>query len=223
MQTTPRVLWETSGLLAIDKPAGLNVERWPGFPSVEDWAADYLGAGRRAVFVGIIHRLDRPVSGVLLLAKKKSALLALNEQFRQREVAKSYQALVERPLPEASGELMHWLRKDQVAKRAYAYDAPAPQAQEARIRYRQLEVTPWGVALEIRPDAGKYHQIRVQLAAAGSPIVGDMLYGAQSAFAPDAIALHAASITFFDPAGGQEVTVAAPPPWHAPALPMPHG
>ncbi len=222
MQTTPRVLWETGSLLAIDKPAGLNVERWPGFSSVEDWVADYLGAGRRAVFVGIIHRLDRPVSGVLLLAKKKSALLALNEQFRQREVAKSYQALVEQPLPEMSGELVHWLRKDQAAKRAYAYNRPTGQAQEARIYYQQLGVMPLGTALEIRPDAGKYHQIRVQLAAAGSPIVGDALYGAQSTFFPDAIALHAARLTFFDPAGGQEVTVESLPPWHVPVLPMPN-
>lgn len=209
----PTVLWESAACLLINKPAGLNVEHWPGFPSAEDWAQAYL-AQQRKTYVGIVHRLDRAVSGVLLLAKKKSALRHLNEQFRLRQVQKSYRAIVQSPPPAEVGELRHWIRKDQLAKRAEAFHQPTPGAAEARLQYTLLAQLATGFELELVPDAGKFHQIRVQLAAAGCPILGDTRYGATLPFdAPDAIALHATSLSFTEPDSGQLLRIEAPTPW----------
>lgn len=202
------VLAETKDWLVIDKPAALNVEQLHDFPSVEAEAARYLQArGLRRPYVGIVHRLDRPVSGLLLLAKKKSTLRALNEQFREKTVRKTYQAVVENPLDPPAGELRHWLVKDQMAKRAHAYEEARKDAVEARLRYRTLGPTADGYLLEIEPLSGKFHQIRVQLAAAGAPILGDEKYGARSTYAPQAIALRATRLVFVDPASGEEKTV----------------
>jgi 23S rRNA pseudouridine1911/1915/1917 synthase len=208
------VLAETRDWLAIDKPAGLNVEQLWDYPSVEAEVARYLQAqGVRRPYVGIVHRLDRPVSGVLLLAKKKGILRALNEQFSERLVHKVYQALVEAPPQPAEGELRHWLVKDQKAKRAYAYDQARKEAVEARLRYRLLGRSAGGFLLEVEPLSGKFHQIRVQLAAAGSPIVGDEKYGARPSGRQEEIALRATRLTFTDPATGEKTVVEAPPEW----------
>ena len=206
------VLYESPHLLAIDKPGGLVVERDPhGYPSVEEWALEYLATTVKNPYVGIVHRLDRPVSGVLLIAKKKSVLRELNRQFEQRSVEKIYLAVVERVPDETFGTLEHWIGKDQKEKRAIVKPAPTAGAFACKLEYELRKTLPNGRALlEVRPHTGKFHQIRVQLAAVGCPIVGDEKYGATSSFKPDAIALHAWKLGFTDPVSGEWIWVEAP-------------
>lgn len=205
-EMTTSILYDTPSLFAIDKPCGVVVERDPhGYPSVEEWAQGLLP------WVGIVHRLDRAVSGVLLLAKKKSALRELNRQFEERTVEKIYLALVERAPEAPRAVLEHWLGKDQKNKRALVSRAGAKGAFECRLEYELRETFPDGSALlEVRPHTGKFHQIRAQLSAIGCPIVGDEKYGAGRVFAPNCIALHAWRLGFDDPATGARVVVTAP-------------
>jgi 23S rRNA pseudouridine1911/1915/1917 synthase len=211
--TRPAILFETPHLLAVNKPAGLLVERsLHGYASVEDWAAQYLGQAVRRPFVGIVHRLDRPVSGVLLLARKPSTLKQLNEQFRLRQVRKTYLAIVESAPPQAAGELLHWLLKDQKNKRAEVVAPQHKSAFECQLRYRLLAESAARYLLEVEPFTGKFHQIRVQLAAAGCPILGDVKYGGHAIEQQDAIALHAWKLEFSLPPSGEKTETTAPPP-----------
>lgn len=206
------ILLETRQYLVLDKPHGLNVERLPqGFPSVEGWVENYqLQAGVKKPYTGIVHRLDRPVSGALIVAKKKSALKELHEQFREHRVRKVYLAYVEGSPTKAAAELVHWLEKDQFNKRAIAHLRETKNAVKGILSYRILANFPAVSLLEIQPLTGKFHQIRAQLSQIGCPIVGDHKYGAKMPYHPEGIALHAHRITFTDPAEGQEVTVKAP-------------
>ncbi|HMO38371.1 MAG TPA: RluA family pseudouridine synthase [Saprospiraceae bacterium] len=207
------VLYESNWLLAVHKPTGLTVEQSPHHASVEDWVRSYLGQQAREPFVGIIHRLDRAVSGVLLLAKRKAALKDLNAQFRERRVQKTYLALVVNPPQQPEDTLIHWLQKDVAGKRAIIHETPAPQATECRLSYRLLHENAQGYVLEVHLHTGKFHQIRAQLAHIGCPIVGDSWYdGSATPIPPDAIALHAWQLHFTDPFQQQEQIVIAPPP-----------
>jgi len=203
------IIYDSPSLFGIDKPGGLVVERDPhGYPSVEEWALGFLP------WAGIVHRLDRAVSGVLLLAKKKSSLRELNRQFAEREVEKTYLARVERAPDTPQGLLEHWLGKDQKNKRGLVLPAGAPGAFACQLEYATLETYSNGEALlEVRPHAGKFHQIRVQLSAIGCPIVGDEKYGSTRAFSPNCIALHAWRLRFRDPGTGEPISLAAAPPF----------
>lgn len=205
------ILYESPQLLAVNKPNGLPVERDPhGYSSVEAWAAGIWP------FVGIVHRLDRPVSGVLLLARKKSALKDLNRQFEARTVKKIYLAIVEKAPPLPEGMLEHWMIKDQKGKRAQISAADAKGAYQCRLTYRLLQSLPDGRSLlEVRPQTGKFHQIRVQLSAMGCPIAGDEKYGSGTTYMPDGIALHAWQLKVADPVEGQALELKAPCPEHA--------
>lgn len=208
------ILYESKWLLAINKPAGLVVEQAPHFPSVEDWAQHYISKYEKKTYVGIIHRLDRSVSGALLLAKRKAALKDLNEQFRERRVQKTYLALVENEPPQAQGTLTHWLRKDQAAKKALVFDKKVKDSVECRLDYKIAGKNDAGFILEIQLHTGKFHQIRAQLAAIGCPILGDSKYGAILPYQPEAIALHAWRLSFLDPLTSDQILLEAP-------LPMP--
>jgi 23S rRNA pseudouridine1911/1915/1917 synthase len=191
------ILAETPHWIAINKPAGLVVERdRHGYPSVEEEVSTYLKRGKREPYVGIVHRLDRPVSGVLLLAKKKSALKQLNEQFRLRQVKKVYWAVVENRPPSDQGLLEGWINKDAVGKRAVYSKEAGKGALPCSLSYKLLAEAEGRYLLEIIPYTGKFHQIRVQLAAIGCPIIGDQAYGSTAVYASNAIALHARVLVF---------------------------
>ncbi len=203
------VLRETTHWLAIDKPAGLITERNPWEASAESIVFEHLHRGRRPPFLGIVHRLDRVTSGVLLMAKKPSALKALNRQFAERRVRKTYLAVVEQAPAEQEGELIHWLLKSQQEKRALVYEQEQPGSVRCSLRYRLLEDN----LLEVQPATGKFHQIRAQLAAIGCPIIGDQTYGASQAYLPNAIMLHAWKLEFTDPQSEESICLEAPLPW----------
>ncbi len=209
----PAVLVEGGGVVAVAKPAGLATQAPPGMPSAEAWLRARLDAG---AYLGVPHRLDRVVSGVLLLAVTPRAARKLSRQFERREITKTYLALVagEPPAALAAGaaEWRDMLVKVPDEPRARIAGAAEPGAREA-------------VTLE--PLTGRMHQLRVQAASRGLPIVGDTHYGAGpsalSAFAPTvdprrhAIALHAWQIRYTDPDTGASITIEAPLPQRWPA------
>jgi 23S rRNA pseudouridine1911/1915/1917 synthase len=210
---TLTILFETDDFLVVNKPAGLLVEiSEHGFPSVEKWALDYQQTKKKKPFVGIVHRLDRPVSGALLLAKKPSILKLLNEQFREKTVEKTYLAIAENEPPKTRGCLTHWLLKDLKNKRAEVSLKKVKGSAECVLHYELRQQNTRGFLIEVHPKTGKFHQIRAQLAAVGCPIIGDERYGARQLYRPDSIALHAHRLKFSSPVTNEGLEISAPPP-----------
>lgn len=217
------VLYEDNHCLAVAKPAALLTQGVPpGIPTLESLARAYLKeryhkAGN--VYLGIPHRLDRPVSGVVLFARSSKAAARLAEQFRERKVRKLYWALVEGVVEPAEGSWEDWLLKVKDESRTERVTLDTPGARQALLGYRRLATVEGGSLLEIEPHTGRMHQIRVQAATRGHPVFGDALYGASRPFGPPAelprervIALHARSLTFLHPIRYEPVTVKAPLP-----------
>ncbi len=190
------------------------VEYLHNFPCIQQQVFDYLvGQGKRRPYVGIVHRIDRPVSGVLLVAKKKQALKLLNEQFRNRRVQKTYLAVTEGIPGTASADVQHYLRRTADRKKAIVSDVAAADAAACRLQFRTRTTAPVRqiALLEVQPFQGRYHQIRAQLAAIGHPIVGDAAYGSSQSYLANTIALHAYRLSFTDPLSGERQTIVAPP------------
>jgi 23S rRNA pseudouridine1911/1915/1917 synthase len=233
MSDAPVILFEDNHCLAVAKPAGLLTQGVPSrLPTLEAHVKAYLReryhkAGR--VYLGIPHRLDRPVSGVVVFARNTKAARRVAEQFQQRQVRKVYWAAVEGVVQPAEGTWKDWLRKVPEEARAEPVLLEAPGAKQALLDYRVLQACRGGSLLELRPWTGRMHQIRVQAAARGCPIQGDALYGSRLPFGPPAelsreriIALHARSLTFLHPIRYEPVTVTAPLPetWRELAVPV---
>lgn len=207
------ILLENRGLLVVNKPSGLIVEQNPfESPTVETLAWEYLKSTHKKPFLGIVHRLDRVTSGVLVLAKKKSVLKALNRQFAERQVQKTYFAVCTNPLPTANGTLIHWLCKDQKNKKALISETPREGYQKVQLNYRSAGASDGRYLVEVYPQSGKFHQIRAQFAAIGCPILGDVKYGGMAVAEERVIALHAQSLTLWDPVGEKSVRLEAPLP-----------
>ena len=207
------VLLEDNHCLAVLKPAGmLTMGDRTDDLSVVDLAREYL---RRKydkpgkVFVGVVHRLDRPVSGVLLLARTSKAAARLSEQFRKHSVRKVYQCVVEGRPKQRAGEFVDWLAKDEATNVSRVVGQGADSGKESRLRYRCLQSQAGLSLLEIELLTGRSHQIRVQLASRGMSICGDVKYGSRMKL-DGWLALHAASLTFEHPTRGESITVTAP-------------
>ena len=213
------ILYEDNHVLAIDKPAGmLSQGDLSGDLDVLTAVKELLkrrDAKPGNVYLGLVHRLDRPVSGAMLLAKTSKAAGRLSRQFRERETVKLYRAVVA-GVPEAdAAELAHNLEKDAEAR---VTRVVASGGKVARLGYRVLERRETTALVEIELHTGLPHQIRAQLGAIGHPILGDRKYGAASHLdtGPGAIALYSRSISFKHPVRDEVVTVEAPPPPHWP-------
>lgn len=214
MNDTLEIIAQGHRWVAVNKPAGIGVERHFNYDTVEKRALEQFKRPKatKPPYIGIVHRLDRPVSGALLLAQNKTTLVALNQAFAERKVDKTYWALVENPPLEIQGRLKHYLLRDKLGRKAIAAKRPLPKAKEAILTYKLIDSFPQGHLLEIKPITGKFHQIRVQLATAGMPILGDHLYGASQVFGTNSIALHARALNFKAPSQGAPLTVQAPLP-----------
>lgn len=223
MHDTPVILFEDNHCLAVAKPAGLLTQGVPpGIPTLEAQVKAYLKeryqkAGN--VYLGIPHRLDRPVSGAIVFARNTKAARRLAEQFRDRQVVKVYWAAVEGEVTPAEGTWEDGLLKLAEEARTERALPDTPGARQAVLRYRCLQPCAGGTLLELRPETGRMHQIRVQAALRGWPVRGDVLYGAKLPFGPPpelprdrVIALHARSLTFLHPIRYEPVTVVAPLP-----------
>ena len=207
------LIHESKSWLAINKPSGLIVEKSPfEQETVESIALKYLQTQEKRPYLGIVHRLDRVTSGVLILAKKKSSLRLLNQQFAEKTIQKVYYAIVaQAPEPE-SGRLINWLEKQHKEKRAILHKQVQPNTKEAILDYKILDQQQGFSLLEIHPKTGRFHQIRAQLAHIGCPIVGDEKYGSKVNPAHRKIALHAGCLSFIDPETAQPITLKAPFP-----------
>ncbi len=231
------VLYEDNHCLAVAKPAPLLTQGVPpGVPTLEALVKAYLKEKYHKpgnVYLGIPHRLDRPVSGVVVFARNTKAARRLAEQFQSRQVRKVYWAVVERSpqgeLPPAEGAWEDWLLKIKDEARTERVSADTPGARRAVLRFRRLHDAEDGALLEIEPETGRMHQIRVQAAVRGWPVRGDAAYGARLPFGLPAelprdrvIALHARSLTFLHPIRYEPLTVTAPlpPAWGPWASPL---
>ena len=173
-----------------------------------------------AVYLGVMSRLDAPVTGVVLLARTSKAAARLTEQFRLHTVEKVYWALVEGLLEPAAGTLVDWLGQDERHRRMHIVGPTLPGAKEARLSYRRLSVQAATSLVEVELETGRKHQIRLQLAHHGFPIQGDRKYGSRMSF-PAGIALHARRLVIAHPIGGEPVVLESPLPRSWPSLRLP--
>jgi 23S rRNA pseudouridine1911/1915/1917 synthase len=210
------VLFEDNHLIAINKPAGLPVQGdSTGDTHLLDLVSDYLAAKYNKpgkAFVGLIHRLDRPVSGVVLLARTSKALTRMNEQFRNKSTRKIYHALVSETPDKQAATLQHYLGKDSKTHRALTYNQPKAGAKEAILHYKVISKMGNHCLLEIELETGRFHQIRAQLSKTGLPILGDLKYGAGKPLPDRSIGLHARILEFEHPVTGEKIKLTAPYP-----------
>lgn len=207
-----RIIWSDAQVVVVDKPAGL--------PSQSDRTGDHdllslVRAELKDDAIQLVHRLDRPVGGVLVFARTPEAIRSLNAQFKTGQVQKSYQAIVEGRY-DAGALLQHTIRHDGAGRKARSGEPGLDRKVELTVRV--LGFGERYSLLEVRPDGGAFHQIRVQLSMVGHPIKGDVKYGARRGEKDRSIALHACSITFRHPVTDSIVNVTVPVPgsglWH---------
>lgn len=209
------VLFEDNHCLAVLKPAGvLTMGDETGDVSLHGLACRYLQEkyhkpGR--VFLGVVHRLDRPVSGVVLFARTSKAAARLSAQFRDRTVKKTYHALVEGKVLATQGERVSWLLKDPRTNHVRECEPGEPEAQRSVLSFKRLETFKNQTLLEVNLQTGRSHQIRVQLAGMGHPLVGDVRYGSKSRLG-HFLCLHAASLQFAHPITRELIAVTAATP-----------
>jgi 23S rRNA pseudouridine1911/1915/1917 synthase len=209
------VLYEDNHCLAIYKPAGRLSTHFQGDEETLDrdvkayLKRKYAKPGN--VFLGVVHRIDRPVSGVLLFARTSKAAARLSEQFRQGSIEKVYWAIVEGTVEKLAGTMEDWLLKDENTRRVEVVEPRDEGAKQALLHYQRRGTHGGLTWLEVRPQTGRTHQLRVQMAHHGHPIYGDAKYGAVHTFAPG-IALHARSLTFLHPIRYEPIMVTAEVP-----------
>ncbi len=211
-----QVLYEDNHLIAINKTAGTLVQ---GDSTGDECLADMVKAYLKEkydkqgnVFAGVVHRIDRPVSGVVIFAKTSKALARLNEQFKVRNIKKTYWAVVKNKPNPPEGNLVHYLTKDQATNKSKAFISEKPNTKKAELHYQVIAQSQTYYLVEVQPITGRHHQIRVQLASIGCPIKGDLKYGFDRPNANGSIHLHARSITFNHPTQKNEITLVAPVP-----------
>lgn len=214
-----QVLYEDNHLLAVNKPSGWLVQGdETGDPTLSDWVKEYIKIRYNkpgAVFLGVIHRLDRPVSGAVVFARTSKALSRMNKLFQERKIDKIYWAITgERPDP-LEGRLTHYILKDRSRNVAKAYDQVGRRTEKAKkstLDYKLLGQIGHHVLLEIKPHTGRPHQIRVQLSKIGLPIRGDFKYGFRPANQNGSIHLHCRSLAFIHPIKKEAVLIEADTP-----------
>lgn len=217
-----RVLYEDHHLLVVNKPAPLLTQAPPGLPSLEAMVKAYIKhkySKPAGVYLGIPHRLDRPVSGVVCFARNTRAAQRVHEQFQQHQVRKVYWAAVEGEVTPEGGVWEDWIRKQPEQARAEQAAQGEPGAKRAVLEYRVLRRFESGTLLELVPLTGRMHQLRVQTAWRGHPVLGDVAYGSSRSFGPPAllprdrvVGLHARSLTLNHPFTKQQLTWIAPLP-----------
>ena len=202
------VLHKNNQLIAFNKPTGLPVQE----DKTGDKALLNLGEIYCKSSLHLIHRIDRPASGVVIFAKNKNALVALNEQIRERKIVKTYYAVVGKCPEEKEGHLVHYIEKNGRTNRSKAHKKEKQGTKRAEMTYKVIGASENYHLLEIDLITGRHHQIRAQLSAIGSPIKGDIKYGSRRGNRNRSIHLHARSIRFTHPVSGEVTTVVAPVP-----------
>ena len=210
------VIYEDNHLIAVNKTCreivqGDKTGDTPLSDMLKVWIKEkYCKPGN--VFVGVAHRLDRPVSGLVLFAKTSKALARLNEMFRNGEIKKTYWAIVKNCPPTEGGTLEHWLVRNEKQNKSYAYAEEKPEAKKAILHYKLLAKSDNYYLLEIDLKTGRHHQIRCQLAKMGCPIKGDLKYGSERSNKDGGISLHARKAKFIHPVSKQPIEIIAAVP-----------
>lgn len=211
-----QVLYEDNHVLIVAKAAGEIVQGdKTGDRTLADEAKAYIKAKYKKpgdVFLGIPHRLDRPVSGICVLARTSKALSRLNEMFREGKVEKVYHAIVCHPPRNPKGTLTHYLTRNEKQNKSYASLHEKPQSKKAVLDYQLLTLSKRYALVEVHLHTGRHHQIRCQLAAIGAVIKGDLKYGAPRSNPDGSICLHARRIAFTHPIGKTPIVIEAPYP-----------
>jgi 23S rRNA pseudouridine1911/1915/1917 synthase len=206
------ILYEDNHCIAVAKPSGVTCAHFQGEEQTLDrLVKHYLKEKYRKpgqVFLGIVQRLDKPVSGVLLFARTSKAAARLCEQFREGTIEKVYWAIVEGQVQREAGSLEDWLRKNPLTRHVEVLEPHTPGARQSLLHYQRRGQNAGLTWLEVRPQTGRTHQLRVQLSHHGHPIYGDARYGSVRTFG-NAIALHAHSLTFLHPVRYEPITVSA--------------
>ena len=214
-----KVLYEDNHIIIVNKESGEIVQGdKTGDRPLSDIVKDYIKEKYQkpgAVFLGVVHRLDRPVSGVVVFARTSKALTRLNKMFTENVVHKTYWAIVSGTLNVERGvwnDATHWLTRNEQQNKAYAYDHEVPRSKLAKLRYRLLAEGDRYSLLEVQLMTGRHHQIRCQLATLGSPIKGDLKYGAKRSNPDGSISLMARRVEFIHPVSKEPICVEAPVP-----------
>ncbi len=210
------ILYEDNHLIAINKMAGIPSQGdESGDTSCFEMVKNYIREKYNKpgeIYLGLLHRIDRPVSGVLLMGKTSKATSRMNKLFLDREITKIYHATIELLPEKHDGTLVHYLIKDQDANKSKAYNKEVKYSKKAELSYSLLGHLGRSSLLEIKPKTGRHHQIRVQLAKLNMHIIGDVKYGASKGNSDRSICLHAQSLEFIHPVKKEKITIKAPYP-----------
>ena len=211
-----QVLYEDNHIIIVSKTTGEIVQGdKTGDKPLSETVKQYIKeayAKPGDVFLGVVHRLDRPVFGLVLFARTSKALSRLNAMFADGEVKKKYWAIVKDAPAESEGTLTHWLVRNEKQNKSYAYDHEVPRSKKAILDYRVIGKSDNYYLLEVDLKTGRHHQIRCQLAKIGCPIKGDLKYGAKRSNPDGSISLLSRSMQFIHPVSKKEIVVEAPLP-----------
>ena len=215
MTKTFDIIYEDNHILAVFKPAGLLIQGdRSGRPTLFEMARRYLKDKYKKpgnVYLGLVHRLDKVTAGVVIFAKTSKAASRLSCEFREHRIRKVYWAVVEGMIPE-SGTLNHILLRDRKRGISHIVKKMCPGAQRVKLSYRVIKRRRGCSLLEVIPETGRHHQIRVQLGTIGYPVVGDKIYGAKNRLLDGEIGLFARQISFCHPVKKEEITISVPLP-----------
>ena len=210
------VIYEDNHIIIVNKQSGEIVQGdKTGDRPLSDIVKDYIKDKYQkpgAVFLGVVHRLDRPVSGLVVFARTSKALTRLNKMFAEGEVQKTYWAIVKNAPKEPEGTLTHWLVRNEKQNKSYAYDHERPNAKKAILKYKVIGHSDNYTLLGVQLMSGRHHQIRCQLAAMGCPIKGDLKYGAPRSNPDGSISLMSRRVAFIHPVSKEQIIVEAPLP-----------
>ena len=210
------VIYEDNHIIIVNKKSGEIVQGdKTGDRPLSDIVKDYIKekyAKPGAVFLGVVHRLDRPVSGLVVFARTSKALSRLNKMFAEGKVHKTYWAIVKNAPRINEGTLEHWLVRNEKQNKSYAYDTEKPNAKKAILKYRVISHSDNYSLLEVKLMTGRHHQIRCQLAAMGCPIKGDLKYGAPRSNPDGSISLMSHRVEFVHPVSKETIIAEAPLP-----------
>ena len=211
-----QVVYEDNHIIIVNKQSGEIVQGdKTGDRPLSDIVKQYIKEKYHKpgeVFLGVVHRLDRPVSGLVVFARTSKALTRLNKMFAEGEVHKTYWAIVKNRPSEPEGTLEHWLVRNEKQNKSYAYTSEKPNSKKAILKYRTLGHSDNYTLLEVNLMTGRHHQIRCQLAAMGCPIKGDLKYGAPRSNPDGSISLMSRHVEFIHPVSKEQISVEADPP-----------
>ncbi|MCF8370348.1 MAG: RNA pseudouridine synthase [Bacteroidales bacterium] len=214
--TQSDILYEDNHLIAINKKPGQIVQGdKTGDKPLVELVKDFIKIKYNKpgdVYLGIPHRLDRPVSGVVLFARTSKALTRLNKMFKEKTIHKSYWAVVKNVPPHESDTLIHYLKRNTEKNKSFAHDKEMPDSKQAELYYRIINTSQNYFLLEVVLKTGRHHQIRAQLSKIGCPIKGDLKYGFDRSNPDGSIHLHARNISFIHPVSSEEIEIIVEPP-----------